>query len=563
MTLTQIPARARVSRSQSALLGLCLFSLPVQRELKASQAPASGGSAAVVPGVRPPAIPQNVLLIVLDDVGADKLALCDETTPAGPAGCPVGLELPPPYPATPRLDALARRGMLFDNFCVTPICMTTRANLQSGRYSCQTGFVGLSSAAGPCLDPDGLEECFKLSDREVFLAELLRYGFPQEQTYRTGAFGKWHMAPRWNKSHAVDNGYQSFYGTAGNLRDHFRWSEIQHEEGLRPQSVEQTRWSATVVRERAVQWINARPGPFFAYVAFHPPHRPWQLPPSDLVSEATACEIAELEQSSGYAREYVPGAFAFPQDPEPKIQLFYRAMLESVDTEIGNLIDGIEPSKLLSTMIFVVSDNGTLGYAISAPPHDRQHGKGTVYRLGTRVPMIVSGPTIPPAPPGGWRSSELVGAVDLWRTIAALTGANEGLAFEKLGVFPAPEVASVSFAPLLRSPGSQGARSWAFSQGFVPGGIVFPEGASYLECLWAHDRAITDGMFTYIRRQAPKQDPCEPRTYLDDELYLCSDLNEEHSYLEPVTGRVLEDAPIGAQEALDYLREQMLWTSGD
>ncbi len=559
-----MPNQLRRPRSE-ALLALSCLVLPVQQGLPRAGGPSgpSGASGAQVSGVRPGQAPLNVLMIVLDDVGTDKLRLYDETPPAGPAGCPTVQLLPPPYPVTPRLEALARTGIVFERFYANPICMTTRACLQSGRYSSQTGFVGLTEATGPCLEPGGFTDCFKLPDSEVFLAELLRYGFPPEQAYRSGAFGKWHLTRPWNRTHAIDNGYEHFAGTITNLNSHYVWKKTLHDETGDPSVSEQTGWSASVVRADAVEWINDQNGPFFAYVAFHAPHRPWELPPFELLSDETACELFELELSSGSTGAYLPGALAVPEDPEPKIQLFYRAMLESLDAEIGNLLDGIEPGKLLNTMIFVVGDNGTLEQAISSPPHDRTHGKGSVYRLGTRVPMIVSGPVIPRAPAGGWRTDELVGAVDLWRTIAALTNADESRAFQKLGVFPAPEMASISFAGLLRSPASAGPRTWAFSQGFVPGGIVTPESTDFLDCLLAHDRAMTDGAFTYIRRQAPKENACEPRTYLADQLFEWSDSNEQFNLIDEHTGELVPDAPPGAAEALVFLREQMYLTSGD
>src|SRR5688572_7705618 len=109
----------------------------------------------------------NVLVIVLDDVGSDKLALFDDVD-AGP------------YARTPRLDELASGGIRFHGFYVNPVCSATRALLQTGRYAFHTG-MGTNA------------DSYRLPDSELFLAELLRSGFPAERTYRSGAFGKWHI----------------------------------------------------------------------------------------------------------------------------------------------------------------------------------------------------------------------------------------------------------------------------------------------------------------------------------------------------------------------------------
>src|SRR5688500_6847975 len=67
------------------------------------------------PGPPPP----NVLLVVLDDVGTDKIAAYAEH----------------PLPAlTPNIDALAARGTLFRNAWAYTACTPTRAALITGRY---------------------------------------------------------------------------------------------------------------------------------------------------------------------------------------------------------------------------------------------------------------------------------------------------------------------------------------------------------------------------------------------------------------------------------------------
>ncbi len=504
-------------------------------------------------------IPPNVLVIVLDDVGTDKLELYGETP---------GHD----YAVTPELDALAEEGILFTNYYTNPLCSTGRACLLTGRYAFRTGLgSAMDSPTAACPDPTQGATCYNLLD-EVFLSELLRKGFPANKSFRSGAFGKWHLS-YWTpqppppadpvppfpglESHAVDNGFDRFYGTMENmagglgLDDHFIWQKVEHDAagGNPPQVlVIADLWNASVVRQDAVAWINAQTRPFFAYVAFHPPHTPTQVPPLGLLSQDTRDALT--------SRGYAMGDMALAGDGH----LVYRAMLEAVDAEIGNLIDGIDALKRVNTTIFVVADNGTPQVMIADPPHDHLHGKATVYQLGVRVPMIVSGRGVPAAPAGGWRCSELVQAVDLWRTIGALTGASEALAFTNLGISPAPPIDSRSFLPLIHDPLGPGPRDWAFVQLFLrnrePLDLYTP--VSY-DCLLEHGRAITDGEFKLIRRLNSPQ--CAPVQYAE-ELYRTGPVGdptadeEEATNLLDASGNLILDPPppAGAQTALNNLR---------
>jgi arylsulfatase A-like enzyme len=268
-----------------------------------------------------------------------------------------------------------------------------------------------------------------------------------------------------------------------NAYQHFDWKKIEHDEGS-PSSapIPITTWSASVARSDAVSWINAQTQPFFAYVAFNPPHDEWQVPPLALLSDATRAELAGFEE----------GKTAIGNVER---KLFYRAMLEAVDTEIGNLLDGIHPFQRQRTMVFVVCDNGSDRRVIQAP-HGPLHGKASGYELGIRVPMIVSGPLVPrPVPDGGHECTRLVEAVDLWRTIGAIAGADETLAFQNAGLSPPhPWIDGESFLPLILDPSAPGAKEWVFAEIFNPPG---PYENSI--CLRQHLRAITDGEYKYIR----------------------------------------------------------------
>lgn len=428
----------------------------------------------------------NVLLIVLDDVGTDKLSLFDNPSHTHP------------HAYTPRLAGLAADGIKFTNYYVNPVCSTTRACLQTGRYAFNHGIGALSSG-------------YMLPDCEVTIAELLKSGF-EGQGYASAVFGKYHVTPLEYtleyETHAVRNGYDRFFGTLANTGNHFGWVKVEHDESwIDPLAFwVPDSWSAEVVREDATEWIAGTTQPFFAYVAFNPPHAAHQVPPfetdeaepRELLSEDTIDELEESVDPECDTDGIFPGDFA---DCPEQTELFYRAMLEAVDSEIGYLLDDMDDDTLRKTVVFVVCDNGTPEESILSP-HDPTHGKTTLFQLGVRVPMIASGPMVATG-----TCSAPIGAVDLWQTIADITGADADLAFDVEGSCDDLDQSdSVSFLPLLQNPAGTSPRL-AFSQGFIGNGVHVPD---QFDCLAQHGRAVTDGTYKYIRNLDQEASSCPP-----------------------------------------------------
>jgi hypothetical protein len=191
-------------------------------------------------------------------------------------------------------------------------------------------------------------------------------------------------------------------------------------------------------------------------------------------------------------------------------RIFYNAMLEAVDTEIGNLLAQLSPDKRARTMVFVVGDNGTPDNAVEPLLHDPDHAKGALFELSVRVPLIAAGTLVPR---GGHASDALVHSVDLWRTFAQISGASPALAA------PLLPLDSLGFQNVLRTPSAPSARTEVFCQGFVMPGPYFPTewGPYKTDCtdplvpgVWAcvpknvglHGRSLCDGQYKLILMQA-------------------------------------------------------------
>ncbi len=110
----------------------------------------------------------NLLLIVADDLGYADL---------GVHGSDI---------ATPNIDALAGRGVLFTQFHAAPMCAPTRAMLLSGNNNHVAGMARQHRRNLAGQPYPGYQA--SLSDRIVPFPQLLR-----EAGYHTYMAGKWHL----------------------------------------------------------------------------------------------------------------------------------------------------------------------------------------------------------------------------------------------------------------------------------------------------------------------------------------------------------------------------------
>ena len=385
--------------------------------------------------------PTNILVLLADDLGVDNV---------GTYGLGGNL------PATPRLDALAAEGVTFVNAWSNPYCSPTRATLLTGRYSFRTGI-------GVVLTP----ESRSLSFDEVTLPEMLDLG--TDGAWDHAAFGKWHVSnasidPETNLlgdpqsgglDHPLLSGWNTYRGGFYNLQcglpvcngawfqgpllyDYFEWPKVDG--GVETLT---TTYATTDTVDDTLAWIGGASEPWLCYVPFHAPHAPFQAPPSELHSQAL-----------------VPGTTVAPgESPRP----YYKAMVEALDTEIGRLLDSMDPEVRARTMVIFLGDNGSPG-VITVQPFVPSHAKGTVYDGGINVPMIVTGPMVQ-AP--GRVSHGLVNTTDLLATVAKV--ADVDLA----EVLPAGTVHdSVDFLPYLVSPQLEGSlREYLFAEHFAPAEI--------------------------------------------------------------------------------------------
>jgi arylsulfatase B len=365
----------------------------------------------------------NILLIIADDLGVEMLSSYGK-----------GIDLP----VTPNLDALAERSVQFRNAWSAPLCSPTRACIQTGRYGFRTG-IGLTVKNHPVNNG--------LSAGEILLPEMLDVG--TTHLYEHALFGKWHL----NHSSAIDlsgapigsdvvrlQGYNYFKGTIHNIlltQSYYNWPKVEN--GVDSPS---TKYATTAVVDDFLEWKNGINAPYFAVLAFHAPHSPYEAPPL------------------GSYSQNLPAVPA-PQpllNPRP----YYLAMVESLDFELGRLFSSLG-QELESTTIIFMGDNGTPGPIIAGDPNqlfDFEHSKGRAYEGGVNVPLLIAGPAV--SQPGS-ESQALVGAVDIFATVAELAGVD----LKDPSVYPPGRpLDSISLMPYVAEPSLRSLRKVNYTERF-------------------------------------------------------------------------------------------------
>lgn len=358
----------------------------------------------------------NILLIVADDIGVDHVGVYGEGADVAP---------------TPVLDSLAASGVRFRNVWANPTCSPTRATLLTGRYGFRTGLGQVIT-----------DNSFGLHATEITIPEALAQA---QAGYVTAAFGKWHLASTSDLLSPNKAGFQHYRGALGNFgsgdrpENYFRAFEV--EDGVES---EVTGYDTTRVVGHASAWIQGQTSPWFCAVFFHTPHTPFHAPPPE-----------------DHDQRLPPGP------PVENPVEFYKAMVQSMDTQIGRLIANLGPAAS-NTVIVFVGDNGTPTQA-TVPPFVPQHAKATVFEGGVNVPLIIQGAGVPLS---GQVVDALVNTTDLFGTILQLAGVHVST------VLPAgTKHDSVSLVPYLKNLSQPPLRATVFAEKFSPNGTTPPTDA--------------------------------------------------------------------------------------
>lgn len=316
----------------------------------------------------------NILLVDIDDLGWHDLGYMGSH-----------------YYETPNIDKLASEGMIFTNaYSAAANCAPSRAALFTGQWAPRTGvYTVASSERGKSKNRKliPIKNTKYISHDELTIAQVLK-----KHGYKTAHLGKWHI------SHdPTDFGFDVNYGgwEAGNpdyggMNGYFSpWDNPYLKNGPKGE------YLTDDLTDLAIKWLKkVHNQPFFMNFATYAVH-------------------TKLQGKPKLVKKYKHKKGSYGQNNP-----VYAAMIQTVDTDVGRLIDYLKKSgKFENTFIIFTSDNGGV-YGITHQWPLRA-GKGSYYEGGIRIPMIIVwlGKVKP-----GTSTNQLVVNLDFFPTFLAVAG---------------------------------------------------------------------------------------------------------------------------------------------
>ncbi len=343
----------------------------------------TAGSAGPTPGAQAAAKPLNVVLIVIDDARWDALGAAGNTVVK-----------------TPRMDALARDGVRFEQARVTTsICMVSRATLLTGQYMSRHGITAFGREIAPA------------AFAQTFTGALRGAG------YWTGYVGKYGVGkPRqedfdflraYEGTHWMDDGSGGrIHVTEKNARDSLDFLRARPKE--KPFSLMVGFFAAHAEDKAPEQYLPQDwSAKFYAGATIPPPLR------GDPKYMAALPPFLSSEANEGRVRYH--WRFDTPASYQAYMTRYYRLITE-LDAAVGRIADELVAQGAYdNTLIAIVGDNGYF-------QADRGLAdKWYPYEESIRVPLVVRDPRLPTAQRGLTRD-QLVLNIDVAPTLVAAAG---------------------------------------------------------------------------------------------------------------------------------------------
>ena len=289
----------------------------------------------------------NVIFILIDDIGYGDCSLNGH-----------------PILKTPYMDSIAKNGVQFSNFRVSPSCSPTRAALMSGRHEFMSGVTHT-------ITPRRL-----MSLKATTIAQILK-----GENYATGIFGKWHLGETgvYRPEH---RGFDVSVTCRGHIQNEHFDPVLEFNGKEKPCKG----FREDILFDEAAKFIDAnKDRPFFCYIPTFSAHEPCKCPPE-------------------YLKRYNGNAFY--------------GMISNLDDNVGRLVAKLKASGLdRNTLVVIMNDNGgTVG--IDTYNAGMRGVKLTPWLGGTRAFSFWNFPArFKPKTVDG-----LAGHLDFFPTIAAFSG---------------------------------------------------------------------------------------------------------------------------------------------
>ncbi len=366
----------------------------------------------------------NVLFIAVDDLRPE-------------LGCYGGQ-----HAKTPNIDALARRGMLFERaYCQQATCSPSRISLMTGRRPDSTGIYDLHTHLRTTM-PEVVTLPQHFKNHGYFtqaFGKIYHGGLDDPQSWSVpsafsgGSKGNPRKRPSVRKRASVDGGRILLVSNTRSLLPRQpgnkpSWKIIppEGEEGLIDQQV------LTGATEALRSYKNRTQGkPFFLAVGFRKPHlsfwapqRFYDLYPLDQMPLADNPFLPKdtppfaTTDDSGEVRTYtdIPSKAEGPigEDKARELIRGYFACVSFIDSLVGQLVGELDRLGFGENTIIVLW--GDHGWHLG---EHAQWGKHTNFEVGTRVPLLFS---VPGQKTRGTKTGRIAELVDIYPTLCELAG---------------------------------------------------------------------------------------------------------------------------------------------
>jgi arylsulfatase A-like enzyme len=377
---------------------------------------------------------------------------------------------------TPNIDALAARGVRFDNaYCQAPLCGPSRASFYTGRYMSSHGVMANQDPTrideltiADYLKPAGyLSALVGKTHNRKNLAQIRALGINTDSDYTrcagSGGFEPFelHEGLYPGSQVAEDHGYTAYlnrqgykgsnpwheYANCGEDKDGNIRSGWRLRNSIYPARVAEEHSETTYLTNRAIEFMEQQDGnrPWCLHLSYIKPHWPL-IAPAPYHDLYNATDIQPAQRSDRELDNPHPVYAAFMEqeysesfsrdDVRERVIPVYMGLVRQIDDQLGRLFEYMKQTQLLEqTMIVFTSDHGDyLG--------DHWLGEKDLFHdASAKIPLIIANPDAPADDARGSVCSEMVEAVDLLPTFVQYAG----------GIINRERLEGRSLMPLLRS----------------------------------------------------------------------------------------------------------------